>query len=272
MQTDWDSEQFNRRVKMERCWFLGPTVISLGTLAQRYNVSVPWFERMIQSEAPLQELGLRAIPEQAVNYHVDIILKEQGLSAITTWAEEATVAQSSSLSLHWGERSIGDVVRRVAETSLLDHNIACVGTYETADHLTIFLLPEEDTPKWLHLFFLTLMAEGVSKYNDDGHLVEDIGFGGALDELVDEGIDRQCWHKLQTPLNEPSWVRYKASRLRAGTVFSSESWARMTRSLLNPIVGLRYRGSSWRYRTLAFFCRELAGSRASSTCPRLQSS
>ncbi len=34
----------------------------------------------------------------------------------------------------------------------------------------------------------------------------------------------------------------------------------MTRSLLNPIVGLRYRGSSWRYRTLAFFCRELAGS------------
>ena len=79
MQTDWDSEQFNRRVKMERCWFLGPTVISLGTLAQRYNVSVPWFERMIQSEAPLQELGTRAIPEQAVNDLVDFILKEQGL-------------------------------------------------------------------------------------------------------------------------------------------------------------------------------------------------
>ena len=245
---------------MERCWFLGPTVISLGTLAERYNISIPWFERMTQSEATPQELGLRAIPEQAVNELVDIIIREQGLSAITTWAEESTVAQSSSLSLHWGERSIADVIRRAAETSLLDNNIACVGTYETADHLTIFLLPEEDTPKWVHLFFLTLMAEGVAKYNDDSRLVEDTGLGGALNVLRNEGIDKQCWDKLQAPLSEPSWVRYKKSRLSAGTVFSSESWARMTRSLLNPIVGLRYRSSSWRYKTQAFFCRELAGS------------
>ena len=178
---------------------------------------------MIQSEAPPQELGLRAISEQAVNELVDTIIRGQGLSAITTWAEEAAVAQSSSLSLHWGERSIADVIRRAAETSLLDHNIACVGTYETAGHLTIFLLPEVDTPKWVHLFFLTLMAEGVAEYNDDSYLVEDIGLGGALNGLVDESIDRQCWDKLQTPLNEPSWARCKASQLSADTVFSSES-------------------------------------------------
>ena len=32
----------------------------------------------------------------------------------------------------------------------------------------------------------------------------------------------------------------------------------MTRSMLNPVVGWRFRTSSWRYKTAVFFCNEIA--------------
>lgn len=248
----------DRRVDLQHCWFLGPIVISLGTMAKNGGIALPWFERMVTNDAPPQELGVRAIPVESVNHLFQSVEARLGSSAIAAWAEDAALAQTSPLSLHWGEPSIGDVVKRVAETSLLDHNIAAIGIFETADHLTIFLLPVEGTPKWVHVFFLALLAEGISKYNEDPDLVEDLGLGGISSQLLNGRVDSRYWSELSSDLIKPSWVRFRKTSLGADTVFASESWARMTRSMLNPVVGWRFRTSSWRYKTVVFFCNEIA--------------
>ena len=248
----------DRRVDVQHCWFLGPIVISLGTMAQNGGVGLPWFERMVTTDAPPQDLGTRAIPVESVNHLFKSVESRLGTSAIAAWAEDAALTQTSPLSLHWGEPSIEDVVKRVAETSLLDHNIAATGTFDTADHLTIFLLPIEGTPKWVHVFFLALLAEGITKYNEDPDLVEDLGLGGMPGQLLSGRVDSRYWNELSTVLTKPSWVRFRKSALTADTVFASESWARMTRSMLNPVVGWRFRTSSWRYKTAVFFCNEIA--------------
>ena len=126
----------DRRVDVQHCWFR-PIVISLGTMAQNGGVGLPWFERMVTTDAPPQELvHVPSLWNQSITFKS--VESRLGTSAIAAWAEDAALTQTSPLSLHWGEPSIEDVVKRVAETSLLDHNIAATGTFDTADHLTIF--------------------------------------------------------------------------------------------------------------------------------------
>ena len=72
----------DRRVDLQHCWFLGPIVISLGTMAKNGGVALPWFERMVTNDAPPQELGVRAIPVESVNHLFKSVEARLGSSAI----------------------------------------------------------------------------------------------------------------------------------------------------------------------------------------------
>jgi len=225
-------------------WYFGPTVIALGAFAKEQGVTPKWYNRL--ASLPV----IREVPEVIEAAHVDRLHKtlQKNLSPTDfgrLWGKTAFQNAPSVWTLCAGATSFEDILSMGSQLSLLDSNGYMVGLRSTKTSVRVNFYPLKPLPQWQHLMLVQQLAFGFPFLVGDKDLVQRTVVAG---EVVPMKALKAFQPAQGAASLAASQVVLNRSSLNQHNPVASQSWALITKSIVEPLIGLRLRNQPSSYR------------------------
>ena len=225
-------------------WYFGPSVIALGAFAKNQGMTPKWYDRL--ANQPL----IREVPEIVQSTDLDRLYKNlrKNLSPADfgrMWGKTAFQNAPSIWTLSAGSTSFEDILSMGAQLSLLDSNGYVVGLRATNKSVRVNFYPLLPLPHWQHLMLVQQLALGFPFLVGDKDLVQRTVVAG---EVVPLKTLKSFEPDPGASSLYASQVVFRRASLNHQNPVASQSWALITKSIVDPLIGMRFRSQPSSYR------------------------
>lgn len=242
------AERSGRKMRMD-CknigdWYFGPSVIALGAFAKDQGLTPGWYDRLSGLSV------IREVPEIIKASDLDLLQKTLWKNISPTdfgrlWGKTAFQNAPTIWTLCAGSTSFEDILSMGSNLSLLDSNSYVIGFRPTKTSVRVNFYPLVPLPHWQHLMLVQQLALGFPFLVGDKHLVQRIVVAG---EIVSLKALKSTEPEKGLASLAASQVVLRRSSLGQQNPVASQSWALITKSIVDPLIGMRLRNQPSSYR------------------------
>jgi len=221
--------------KPQFVWFYGPVVIAIYQFGRDHGLLKPSiYEKVLSEDGPSHDPKFSLGVEQ-VNHDMESILAKDPSAFDAYWREtglkEAMVAR---VSYSVTQVTIKAAIQCVADTRLMDTNVAYNTTLETPETFSIRILPRIPIPDWHHHFFVAQFLSGIPRLSKSGVLpIQELIYCGRP-MAVTEYMNRQV--ELGVTSDQVTEVVWARDQVEQPSIFANESNASHFKALIQPTL------------------------------------
>jgi len=225
-------------------WYFGPSVIALGAFSKRLGRPMAWFDRVSSS------LSIDALPEKIKSSDLNLLHDAIQCQLVPGqwgrfWGKDSLQYAPTVWTLCAAAPTFDEILSSGARLSLLDSSAFIFSLKKDSETASVTIYPVVALAEWQHLMLVQQLALGFSRLVGHQNLVRSVVLAGRPQTIK------------QLAAFEPSACReligasevvFDRAILELKNPTASESWEVITRSVIEPLMGLRLKQQSATYR------------------------
>lgn len=227
-------------------WYFGPSVIGLGALSKRLGRPMAWFDRVSSS------LSIDALPEKIKSSDLNLLHEAIQCELVQGqwgrfWDKDSLQYAPTVWTLCAAAPTFDEILSSGARLSLLDSSAFIFSLKKDSETTSVTIYPIVALAEWQHLMLVQQLALGFPKLVGHQNIVRSVVLSGRLQTLKQLAA---CEPSARLPLIEASEVVFDRAILERKNPVCSESWEVITRTITEPLIGLRLKQQSATYRVI----------------------
>ena len=227
-------------------WYFGPSVIALGALSKRLGRPMAWFDR-VSSSASIDALPERISPRDLSALHQAIQCQLLAGQWGRFWGKDSFQYAPTVWTLCAAAPTFDEVLSSGARLSLLDSSAFIFSLQKRLETVSVTIYPIVALAEWQHLMLVQQLALGFPRLVGNQNLVRSVVLSGRPQTIKQLAA---CEPSACRELIGASEVVFDRAILELKNPAASESWEVITRSVIEPLMGLRLKQQSATYRVI----------------------
>lgn len=224
-------------------WFFGPSVIGMSALLKKLDSNAP---SLSSGSAHNLWHDVDEVIDPAKLNRANRIL-QAGYTAIKMgrfWQQYSFMEAPTVWTLCAAATSPSEILKTGAQMALLDSNSYAIGVRRDFETLRVSIYPLAAMPAWQHVMLLQQLALGVTSMLGLKQAVHSVTFDN---QVITKAQLLELKPKHVT-LQSASQVAFNLKALSSENPFASPGWDLITRSIVNPLVGMRLKQQCTAYK------------------------
>lgn len=227
-------------------WYFGPSVIALGALSKRLGHPMAWFDRVSSS------VSIEALPEKIKPRDLDALHQSIQRQLVPGqwgrfWGKDSFQYAPTVWTLCAAASTFDEILTAGARLSLLDSSAFVFSLQKNPETVRVTIYPVVALAEWQHLMLVQQLALGFPRLVANQNLVRSVVLSGCPKTLKQLAASEPsaCHRSIAA-----SEVVFDRATLALKNPAASESWEVITRSVIEPLMGLRLKQQSATYRVI----------------------